>query len=183
MLPGLYALAFLFEYAATLGLLDIAYITPEFARQDFQERFLHGLRCLSRYDGLLHVRINTLGAWCLGMMATYQAEASPPEPAWQIQLKVVVETMGPALTAAELLFLEQFADRKSALLWLLNLDKVQAAMTATESSFQELIDFLMKKSSTPPTPEVEGSPAEQKQCPSSAWEDVPRRTVQAGEGA
>ncbi|MFZ0189294.1 MAG: hypothetical protein WAL72_20380 [Streptosporangiaceae bacterium] len=63
LIEGRYALCVLFEYAATLGLIDVAYTDPRGARDDY--RALWGadqLSCLSRYDGLSAVRVNELGA-------------------------------------------------------------------------------------------------------------------------
>ena len=63
LVEGRYALCVLFEYAATLGLIDVAYTDPRGARDDY--RALWGadqLSCLSRYDGLSAVRVNELGA-------------------------------------------------------------------------------------------------------------------------
>jgi hypothetical protein len=63
LVEGRYALCVLFEYAATLGLIDVAYTGPRGARDDY--RALWGadqLSCLSRYDGLSAVRVNELGA-------------------------------------------------------------------------------------------------------------------------
>jgi hypothetical protein len=63
LVEGRYALCVLFEYAATLGLIDVAYTDPRGARGDY--RALWGadqLSCLSRYDGLSAVRVNELGA-------------------------------------------------------------------------------------------------------------------------
>jgi len=63
LVEGRYALCVLFEYAATVGLLDVAYTDPRGARHDY--RALWGadqLSCLSRYDGLVAVRVNELGA-------------------------------------------------------------------------------------------------------------------------
>jgi hypothetical protein len=63
LVEGRYALCVLFEYAATVGLLDVAYTDPRGARDDY--RALWGadqLSCLSRYDGLAAVRVNELGA-------------------------------------------------------------------------------------------------------------------------
>jgi hypothetical protein len=63
LVEGRYALCVAFEYAATAGLLDVAYTDPRGARDDY--RALWGadqLRCLSRYDGLVAVRVNELGA-------------------------------------------------------------------------------------------------------------------------
>jgi hypothetical protein len=63
LVEGRYALCVLFEYAATAGLIDVAYTDPRGARDDY--RALWGadqLSCLSRYDGLVAVRVNELGA-------------------------------------------------------------------------------------------------------------------------
>jgi hypothetical protein len=62
IVEGRYALCLLFEYAATAGLVDVTYTDPHAARDDF--RFLWGTEdyaFLSRYDGLLSVRVNALG--------------------------------------------------------------------------------------------------------------------------
>jgi len=62
LVEGRYALCVLLEYAATLGLIDVAYTDPRGARDDY--RTLWGgdqIACLSRYDGLIAVRVNELG--------------------------------------------------------------------------------------------------------------------------
>ena len=67
-----YLLCLLFEYAATLGLIDVAYIEPHDARRNFRDLWgADGLDFLSRYDGLLYFRLNPLGAFCLGLAADY----------------------------------------------------------------------------------------------------------------
>jgi hypothetical protein len=63
IVEGRYALCVLFEYAATLGLIDVAYADPRGARDDYRalwgaDRYPY----LSRYDGLAGVRVNKLGA-------------------------------------------------------------------------------------------------------------------------
>jgi hypothetical protein len=63
VLEGRYALCVLFEYAATLGVVDVAYRGPRGARDDYcglwgADRY----DSLSRYDGLAAVRVNELGA-------------------------------------------------------------------------------------------------------------------------
>ena len=79
---GRYALCVLFEYIATLGLIDVHYIWPAGARDDY--RFLwgtDGLASLSRYDGLLAVRVNELGAAILHDPAAIPALRLPlPRP-------------------------------------------------------------------------------------------------------
>lgn len=63
VVEGRYALCVLMEYAATLGLIDVAYTDPHGARHDYQSLWgADQFPCLSRYDGLLAVRVNELGA-------------------------------------------------------------------------------------------------------------------------
>jgi hypothetical protein len=62
-LEGRYALCVLFEYAATLGVIDVAYTGPQGARDDYGQLWgADRYDSLSRYDGLAAVRVNDLGA-------------------------------------------------------------------------------------------------------------------------
>jgi len=63
VLEGRYALCVLFEYAATLGVIDVAFTDPRGARDDYRELWgADRYDSLSRYDGLAAVRVNDLGA-------------------------------------------------------------------------------------------------------------------------
>ena len=63
VLEGRYALCVLFEYAATLGVIDVAYTGPRGARDDYRRLWgADRYDSLSRYDGLAAVRVNDLGA-------------------------------------------------------------------------------------------------------------------------
>jgi hypothetical protein len=58
-----YLLCFLFEYVAALGIIDVAYIEPNGARNDFRNLWgADDLEFLSRYDGLVYFRLTPLGA-------------------------------------------------------------------------------------------------------------------------
>lgn len=66
ILQGRYVMAVLFEYAATLGLIDVSYVDPVGARGDFRDQWGgDDLEFLSRYDGLRAVRLNDFGAQVL----------------------------------------------------------------------------------------------------------------------
>ena len=53
----------LFEYAATLGVIDVAYASPRGARDDYRQLWgADRYDSLSRYDGLAALRVNDLGA-------------------------------------------------------------------------------------------------------------------------
>jgi hypothetical protein len=63
ILEGRYALCALFEYAATLGVIDVAYAAARCARDDYRKLWgADSYDSLSRYDGLAAVRVNELGA-------------------------------------------------------------------------------------------------------------------------
>ncbi len=73
ILEARYILVYLFEYLATIGLIDIAYTVPYLVRDDCGDLWgTNDLTHLSRYDGLLYFRINPLGAYCLGLAQQYQ---------------------------------------------------------------------------------------------------------------
>jgi hypothetical protein len=78
VLEGRYALCVLFEYAATLGAVDVAYAAARGARDDHRDLPGADSRdCLSRYDGLAAVRVNELGAAILHDPAAMPALGLP----------------------------------------------------------------------------------------------------------
>ena len=73
LLEGRYTLAVLFEYAATLGLVDVDYGAADGARDDFRNNWGGDcLAALSRYDGLRAIRLNALGSYVLGLTGSYR---------------------------------------------------------------------------------------------------------------
>ncbi|MEI8258724.1 MAG: hypothetical protein WCJ30_23890 [Deltaproteobacteria bacterium] len=73
VLQARYALVVLFEFAATLGLLDVAFVPPHLTRMDLDGIWgTDELEFLSRCDGLLYVRPTALGAWCFGAVDGYE---------------------------------------------------------------------------------------------------------------
>jgi hypothetical protein len=145
-LEGRYILALLFEYVATLGLIDVAYIPPQLARDDFRDRWgTDDLSSLSRYDGLLYVRLNPLGAWCLGQAERYE----PPKPAVVDVLKVLpnleIVVTKPPLPAADKLVLDRFAEPQSDYAWRLTPARLLAVLEAG-GTLDELEEFLKSRS-------------------------------------
>lgn len=148
-LQGRFTLAFLFEYAATLGLLDVAYIPPENARNDFRDRWgTDDISCLSRYDGLMFFRINPLGAWCLGLAEKYEPQAVAVERVLRVLPNLDVVAIDRQVSAADVLFLERFAERSSEAAWHLSRDRVLAAVEQG-LAVGELRDFLASRGQVP----------------------------------
>jgi hypothetical protein len=93
LLQGRYVLCMLFEYAAPLGLIDLAYQDPIGARDDYHDNWgSDDLDMLSRYDGLRHIRLNGLGAYILGLSGGYRPSADPATPAATTRLRVLPPT-------------------------------------------------------------------------------------------
>ena len=120
-LEGRYLLCVLFEYAATLGIIDVAYTDPHGARPDFTR--LSGtddLEFLSRYDGLHYVRLTALGAYCLGVTESYTPSTPVANASLTVYPDLRVQVTGAPLTAAEALLLETYATPESDGLWRLD---------------------------------------------------------------
>lgn len=140
-LQGRFILAYLFEYAATVGLLDVAYIPPQGARGDFWDRWgADDLSCFSRYDGLLSVRINPLGAWVLGQVEEYRPAARQKTETIRVLANLDVVATGTP-SAADRLMLERFADETSSSVWKLSAAKI-LGVVEHGGRIEELREFL-----------------------------------------
>ncbi len=117
-----YLRALIMEPLATLGLVDIAYTSPHQLWPEF--RGLWGVDSLSfcgRYDGLMYVRLNDLGAYCLDITDTYQ----PQKPDIQAHFKILPNLeltllQHHDLPALHRVRLEQYALPKSDYVWALD---------------------------------------------------------------
>lgn len=109
-----YMAAVLFEYAATLGLVDVAFTSPEGARKDFGSLWgADGLRFLSRYDGLSSIRLNALGAFVLGLTESYEPHAIVPDgPGVRVLGSLAVVPAGEGFSAAGEAVLSTFCARR-----------------------------------------------------------------------
>ena len=149
-----YFLCFMFEYAATLGLVDVAFTAPEYARLDFVSRWgADYLDCLSRYDGLEFFRLTRLGAYCLGRTKRYR----PPAPSAPSALTVLPDLRVRAaamLEPPERLLLETYAVAEAEGVWRLDLDR---AFSAVEGGHDpaEFRKFLAARDDQPLPEKVE----------------------------
>lgn len=142
ILEGRYTLAVLFEYAATLGLLDVDYVPPAHARDDFRDIWgADWIDALSRYDGLLAVRLTALGAYAAGLTTSYVA-ATPAVADRTLQVLANHDIVATAeLAPADRLVLDAFAARTSDRVWTVSTASLLAAADAGRAP-GELISFL-----------------------------------------
>jgi hypothetical protein len=144
-----YLLALLFEYAATLGLVDVAYADPVQARQDFRNLWgADDFDFLSRYDGLSAFRLTPLGAYVLGLSSDYQPLAIVSNVKLSVLPSLLVNVVQGELAPEEVLLLENWADPLQAASWRLDREK---ALSAIEKGYDiaELQKFLQNDDDMP----------------------------------
>jgi hypothetical protein len=142
VLEGRYVLAVLFEYAATLGLLDVEYVPAAGARDDFRDMWgADWIDALSRYDGLRAVRLTPLGAYAAGLSEAY-VPAAPAAPVRGLEVLPNLDVVALAeLPPGDRLVLDAFAARTSERVWTLSMASLLAAVDAGRSP-GELAAFL-----------------------------------------
>ena len=149
MLQGRYVLCLLFEYAATLGMVDVAYISPVAARDDYRDNWgVDDLEFLSRYDGLIYFRLTPLGAYCLDLEADYTRAPLEMRPVLRVLPNREIVAVSDALGAADVLALDMYAHQVSDAVWRLDLAKLLKA-AAIGRSVAELVEFLRARTSEP----------------------------------
>jgi hypothetical protein len=144
-----YLLCFLFEYAAALGIIDVAYIEPTEARSDFGDLWgTDDLEFLSRYDGLICFRVTSLGAWCLGLADDYTPAPIQPSVRLSVLPGLQVNVVGGNLSPEEALTLDTWAVEATDKGW--QLDR-QKAVEAIEKGHDiaELRAFLQTREDQP----------------------------------
>jgi hypothetical protein len=140
-----YILAVLFEYAATLGLIDVAYVSPYNARHDFRELWgTDDLDFLSRYDGLKFIRVNRLGAYVLDLEKDYELPKIAVKSSFTILPNLKIKIVGASLTGGEELFLKNFAEKENENLWRLSRELTINALENGQK-IENLREFLQSR--------------------------------------
>lgn len=143
-----YLLCVLFEYAATLGLVDVAFTDPSSARLDFTSRWgADYVSFLSRYDGLEFIRLNPLGAYCLGRARRYKPSTPPVRSNLTLFTDLRVRASSE-LPADERLLLETYARVEAEGVWRLDLDRALSALEGGHDA-AELRTFLDARDEQP----------------------------------
>jgi hypothetical protein len=141
-----YVLALLLEYAATLGIIDVALIPPAGARRDFRNLWgTDELLFFSRYDGLMYFRITPLGAWCLGVESDYQPAPVELKPVLRILSNLEIAAAGSGLEQSDRLALNAYAVPLSDFVWRLEAGKLLVAIEEGKP-VEELREFLTARS-------------------------------------
>ena len=143
VVEGRYVLCLLFEYAASLGLFDVALADPAGAREDFRHNWgTDDLTQLSRYDGLRAVRLTALGAYAMDLTPSYEPAVQPASvgPSLEVLANLEVVVTG-VLRPGDELQLDAYAQRTSDRVWSLSAASLLAAVDRGRA-LEELTQFL-----------------------------------------
>lgn len=149
IMQGRYLLCLFFEYAASLGIFDIAYVPPARIRHDYGDIWgTDDLEFFSRYDGLLYFRLNALGAYCLGINDKYSPTPMEVRPMLHVLPNLEIAATGEKLAAGDQLLLDIYTTKISDSISRLDQMKIMAALE-NGRKISELKEFLEARSGDP----------------------------------
>jgi hypothetical protein len=146
-----YLRALLMESLATLGLVDIGYVFPHHLWPELGDRWgKDEMSFCSRYDGILYVRLNGLGAFVFDLSDTWTPPATAEGPRNLFVIlpnHEIAVTQSKKLSPDEIAGLEICAVLRSDYVWELSAHQI---LTYFESggSMEEITAFLKSNSST-----------------------------------
>lgn len=176
ILQGRYTLAYLFEYLATLGMIDVAYSAPYGVRSDYYGNWgADEYGYLSRYDGLGWFRLNALGAFSLGMVDEYRLKTPEMPPLLRATDELeflLLRTPEPH----ERMLLEQYATILKAHV---RLDIVRALRTLGQGgALVDLTSLLRQQTESRLTVEVEDFLDDLETRTTSIWDGGSARIIE-----
>ncbi|MEA3548967.1 MAG: hypothetical protein U9R66_15075, partial [Thermodesulfobacteriota bacterium] len=129
-----YLLVYLFEYCATLGIVDVVYKDPQGARSsDYSSCWgTDELSFLSHCDGLQYVRVNDLGAFALGRTDEFEVKNDNID-LFAFEGSDLLFIGDGTIPPGQALYLEKIAERKEVDRWRLSASSLLAAIYGGES--------------------------------------------------
>lgn len=149
-----YVRAFFMESLATLGLLDIAYVPPHGIWPELGDSWgAEGVEFCGRYDGLLYVRLTSLGAYCLGIHRDYEPPAAPRQNLLRVlPNREIAVSGGTQWSPADESHLALFAKPMSDYVW--QLDAQQILAYAESGGAIEDVGQFLQQNTTEPLPQT-----------------------------
>jgi hypothetical protein len=143
-----YMRAFLFESLATLGLVDVAYAYPHHLWPDLGQSWgIDDMSFCSRYDGLLYVRLNALGAYCTRARDAYEPCVAPAAAAFRVLPNLEITLLEP-LSSADRHMLAMCAAEKSEFVWEVDAGLILNHLEAGGAT-EDVLQYLETHSSSP----------------------------------
>jgi hypothetical protein len=145
-----YLRAFLFESLATLGLIDAAYVYPHSLWPELGDAWgVDGHSFCGRYDGLLYVRLNALGKYCLQAGGVYEPPVQQTVGIFRVLSNREVTLLGSGkISAADRHMLELFASPKTEFVWELDASRILSSLESG-GTVEDAIRFLESNSNSP----------------------------------
>lgn len=138
------------EYFVSLGMIDIAYMDPKEASDEYYNRIgQFDLDYLSMYDGLQYLRLTELGAYILGLAAEHSTTPST-KTSVLLQTKLRMQFLSSP-TSSERVFLIHYADEVSNDVWRLSKSKLLSHIE-NGGDLQELRAFIQARDEQPYLP-------------------------------
>lgn len=151
-----YILCLLFEYAATLGMVDVAYAHPNGASDDLGGIWgTDDLSWLSRYDGLRAFRLTNLGAYSLGIQNDFVPSPSRSTLVLELGSNLVIRRKSGILEPADRLLIEAWAEKIEPDAWRLNRNLALQAVERGQKA-DDFAAFLRSRDPQPLPQTVEG---------------------------
>lgn len=152
VIVGTYLRVVLWEYAATLGLIEVAYTHPAESPRGFRPPYGAVQRYFSRYDGLIALRLTPLGAYALDLVEDYDPPAVTASGARPVLMLLpnldLVVTDAPRLAPNDRAFLERLGVAQSQDVYKLArgrvLDLVEGGV-----SLRQIRDFIAAQTGLP----------------------------------
>ncbi len=142
----------LVEYAATLGLIDIVLQSPISALDHYRDNWgADELMCLSRYDGLLYIRLTDLGDFVLNKTQTYIALENNEFTTLSVQKEGYIQ-FAKQPSFAEKQLLNTYANEEKGNLWHLSQEKISIALES-QDNLSELSEFISERDEQPFLPQ------------------------------
>ena len=138
-----YMRCFLFEYAATLGIIDVAYVDPYLVPSDFDDLWgTDNLEFLSRYDGLVSFRLTALGAYCLELTDKYTPPVIEIRQTLRVLPNLEIIAAGDGVETSDAIVLDVYTKKVSDVVWRLDRPKIFAAIEGGYplADFTEFLD-------------------------------------------
>ena len=143
-----YLRAFLLEYAATMGLIDVALIPPVDAVQETDHLWgADDLPYFSRYDGLVAIRINPLGAYCLGTSSLYTSPMFEAARYLRVLPNREIVATTARISMADRLALDQYFEPEADLVWRIESEKL-LSVVENNGTIEQVREYLLAHSET-----------------------------------
>lgn len=148
LLQKRYLLIYFFEYCATLGIVDVAYIHPDNARSDYCDCWgADDLEFLSHCDGLMQIRLTELGAYTLDILDEY---GTTDGRSFELQDTCIVYTGSDIPTPNYTLFLNKIAEQQASNRWEFSFSSIINAVKSEETTLKEIRKFITELTSKKP---------------------------------